>query len=112
MVLILAFASVNTLLMDAEPVDLSRHRRQTESFDFVPEVVEPSEETSLTDSATKQATPSSFLPNSMRNASTPTTDSFSAWSSTFGLTLEALWSAETQSAAAIQGAPTSHTIPT
>jgi hypothetical protein len=62
-VLILAFASVNTLLMDAEPVDLSRHRRQTESFDFVPEVVEPSEETSLTDSATKQATPSSFLPS-------------------------------------------------
>jgi hypothetical protein len=63
-VLILAFASVNTLLMDAEPVDLSRHPRQTESFDFVPEVVEPSEETSLTDSATKQVTPSSFLPNS------------------------------------------------
>jgi hypothetical protein len=64
-VLILAFASVNTLLMDEEPLDLSRHRRQAESFDFVPEVVpsEPSEETSITDSATKQATPSSFLPS-------------------------------------------------
>ena len=61
--LILAFASVNTLLMDEEPLDLSRHRRQAKSFDFVPEVVESSEETSITDSATKQATPSSFLPS-------------------------------------------------
>ena len=45
-------------------MELSRHRRQTETFDVVPEVVEPLEETSLTDSAIKQATPSSFLPNS------------------------------------------------
>jgi hypothetical protein len=50
--------------MDDEPLDLSRHRRQAEPLDAEPEVVEPSEETSLTDSATKQASPSSILPHS------------------------------------------------
>ena len=48
----------------------------------------------------------------LRNASTLTTGSFSAWFSTSGLMWPARWSAETPSAAATQGALISLTIPT
>ncbi|XP_046641425.1 uncharacterized protein LOC124326565 [Daphnia pulicaria] len=57
-VLILAIASANTLLMDEEPMDFSRLRRQVPSFDQEPEVIEPSAaSTSVVDSATKQVLP-------------------------------------------------------
>jgi len=59
LVLILAVACANTLLMDEEPMDFSRTRRQTPSFDEEPEAVES------VDPATKLIIPPpTFLPNS------------------------------------------------
>jgi hypothetical protein len=65
-VLILAIASANTLLIDEESTLLSRARRQAESFAAETEAAENSAEPSSGDSASKQIIPfpSSVLPNS------------------------------------------------
>ncbi|EFX82209.1 hypothetical protein DAPPUDRAFT_241393 [Daphnia pulex] len=63
--ILLAVASAHTLLMDEEPMDFSRERRQVPSFDQEPEVlVEPSADTSVVDPDAKQALPSTFQPHS------------------------------------------------
>jgi hypothetical protein len=73
--ILMAAASAHTLLMDEEPMDFSRLRRQVPSFDQEPEVIDPSaastsvvdpsaDSTSVVDLAAKQALPSTLQPHS------------------------------------------------